>query len=170
MVLTFELNDISSGLKLKTDQFPLHSGSLSNRIMGWTWLKWTYRNVYVLYVEPSIWLQYEPFPVFPEANGTLLHCVLAVSVRLLGAVKGVSETHVPQQHFHVFLFFFPSPQFQLQMFDIVCSLGWTSRDRCCDLPSMVREPPPPQNTDTGPSYLTCLMCSDSQCFMFWLRL
>uniref|UniRef100_A0A671W1X0 Collagen alpha-1(XII) chain n=1 Tax=Sparus aurata TaxID=8175 RepID=A0A671W1X0_SPAAU len=26
--------------------------------------------------------------------------------------------------------------FQLQMFDIVCSLGWTSRDRCCDLPSM----------------------------------
>uniref|UniRef100_A0A3B3HJT5 Collagen, type XII, alpha 1b n=1 Tax=Oryzias latipes TaxID=8090 RepID=A0A3B3HJT5_ORYLA len=26
--------------------------------------------------------------------------------------------------------------FQLQMFDIVCSLAWTSRDRCCDLPSM----------------------------------
>ncbi|CAG01461.1 unnamed protein product, partial [Tetraodon nigroviridis] len=26
-------------------------------------------------------------------------------------------------------------QFQLQMFDIVCSLAWTSRDRCCDLPS-----------------------------------
>ncbi|KAG7465749.1 hypothetical protein MATL_G00156840 [Megalops atlanticus] len=25
--------------------------------------------------------------------------------------------------------------FQLQMFDIVCSLGWTSRDKCCDLPS-----------------------------------
>uniref|UniRef100_A0A8C1JLB0 Collagen alpha-1(XII) chain n=1 Tax=Cyprinus carpio TaxID=7962 RepID=A0A8C1JLB0_CYPCA len=24
----------------------------------------------------------------------------------------------------------------LQLFDIVCSLGWTSRDRCCDLPSM----------------------------------
>uniref|UniRef100_A0A4W5MSK6 Collagen alpha-1(XII) chain n=1 Tax=Hucho hucho TaxID=62062 RepID=A0A4W5MSK6_9TELE len=24
----------------------------------------------------------------------------------------------------------------LQMFDIVCTLGWTSRDRCCDLPSM----------------------------------
>lgn len=43
-----------------------------------------------------------------------------------------------------------SPQFQLQMFDIVCSLGWTSRDRCCDLPSMVREPPPPPNTDTRP--------------------
>uniref|UniRef100_A0A671VWS0 Collagen type XII alpha 1 chain n=1 Tax=Sparus aurata TaxID=8175 RepID=A0A671VWS0_SPAAU len=42
-----------------------------------------------------------------------------------------------------------SATFQLQMFDIVCSLGWTSRDRCCDLPSMVREPPPPQNTDTG---------------------
>uniref|UniRef100_A0AAQ4RUI8 Collagen type XII alpha 1 chain n=1 Tax=Gasterosteus aculeatus aculeatus TaxID=481459 RepID=A0AAQ4RUI8_GASAC len=32
-----------------------------------------------------------------------------------------------------------SATFQLQMFDIVCSLGWTSRDRCCDLPSMVRE-------------------------------
>uniref|UniRef100_A0A669BGH9 Collagen alpha-1(XII) chain n=1 Tax=Oreochromis niloticus TaxID=8128 RepID=A0A669BGH9_ORENI len=25
---------------------------------------------------------------------------------------------------------------RLQMFDIVCSLAWTSRDRCCDLPSM----------------------------------
>ncbi|KAG9347396.1 hypothetical protein JZ751_004963 [Albula glossodonta] len=32
-----------------------------------------------------------------------------------------------------------SATFQLQMFDIVCSLGWTSRDRCCDLPSMVRD-------------------------------
>uniref|UniRef100_A0A8C7UMG7 Collagen, type XII, alpha 1b n=1 Tax=Oncorhynchus mykiss TaxID=8022 RepID=A0A8C7UMG7_ONCMY len=30
-----------------------------------------------------------------------------------------------------------SATFQLQMFDIVCTLGWTSRDRCCDLPSMV---------------------------------
>uniref|UniRef100_A0A4W5QH24 Collagen, type XII, alpha 1b n=1 Tax=Hucho hucho TaxID=62062 RepID=A0A4W5QH24_9TELE len=29
--------------------------------------------------------------------------------------------------------------FQLQMFDIVCTLGWTSRDRCCDLPSMREE-------------------------------
>uniref|UniRef100_A0A3P9LM25 Collagen, type XII, alpha 1b n=1 Tax=Oryzias latipes TaxID=8090 RepID=A0A3P9LM25_ORYLA len=29
-----------------------------------------------------------------------------------------------------------SSTFQLQMFDIVCSLAWTSRDRCCDLPSM----------------------------------
>ncbi|XP_034555947.1 collagen alpha-1(XII) chain [Notolabrus celidotus] len=28
-----------------------------------------------------------------------------------------------------------SATFQLQMFDIVCSLGWTSRDRCCDLPA-----------------------------------
>uniref|UniRef100_A0A4W5QH74 Collagen, type XII, alpha 1b n=1 Tax=Hucho hucho TaxID=62062 RepID=A0A4W5QH74_9TELE len=27
----------------------------------------------------------------------------------------------------------------LQMFDIVCTLGWTSRDRCCDLPSMREE-------------------------------
>uniref|UniRef100_A0A8C1L442 Collagen alpha-1(XII) chain n=1 Tax=Cyprinus carpio TaxID=7962 RepID=A0A8C1L442_CYPCA len=24
----------------------------------------------------------------------------------------------------------------LQMFDIVCSLGWTSRDKCCDIPAM----------------------------------
>ncbi|KAM6915073.1 collagen alpha-1(XII) chain [Xenentodon cancila] len=29
-----------------------------------------------------------------------------------------------------------SATFQLQMLDIVCSLAWTSRDRCCDLPSM----------------------------------
>ncbi|KAL4649016.1 collagen alpha-1(XII) chain-like isoform X1 [Arapaima gigas] len=29
-----------------------------------------------------------------------------------------------------------SETFQLQMFDIVCSLGWTSKDRCCDVPSM----------------------------------
>uniref|UniRef100_A0A8B9L130 Collagen alpha-1(XII) chain n=1 Tax=Astyanax mexicanus TaxID=7994 RepID=A0A8B9L130_ASTMX len=29
-----------------------------------------------------------------------------------------------------------SATFQIQMFDIICSLGWTSRDRCCDLPSM----------------------------------
>uniref|UniRef100_A0A3Q2D309 Collagen, type XII, alpha 1b n=1 Tax=Cyprinodon variegatus TaxID=28743 RepID=A0A3Q2D309_CYPVA len=28
-----------------------------------------------------------------------------------------------------------SATFQLQMFDLVCSLAWTSRDRCCDLPS-----------------------------------
>ncbi|XP_034018402.1 collagen alpha-1(XII) chain isoform X2 [Thalassophryne amazonica] len=28
-----------------------------------------------------------------------------------------------------------SASFQLQMFDIICSLGWTTRDRCCDLPS-----------------------------------
>ncbi|XP_052379344.1 collagen alpha-1(XII) chain-like isoform X12 [Oncorhynchus keta] len=32
-----------------------------------------------------------------------------------------------------------SATFQLQMFDIVCTLGWTSRDRCCDLPSMREE-------------------------------
>ncbi|XP_056111849.1 collagen alpha-1(XII) chain isoform X1 [Rhinichthys klamathensis goyatoka] len=29
-----------------------------------------------------------------------------------------------------------SATFQLQMFDIVCSLGWTSRDKCCDIPAM----------------------------------
>ncbi|XP_047466383.1 collagen alpha-1(XII) chain isoform X2 [Mugil cephalus] len=28
-----------------------------------------------------------------------------------------------------------SATFQLQMFDIICSLSWISRDRCCDLPS-----------------------------------
>ncbi|KAM3870859.1 collagen alpha-1(XII) chain-like [Diretmus argenteus] len=28
-----------------------------------------------------------------------------------------------------------SATFQLQMFDIVCSLSWTSRERCCDLPA-----------------------------------
>ncbi|KAM9842426.1 collagen alpha-1(XII) chain [Aulostomus maculatus] len=28
-----------------------------------------------------------------------------------------------------------SATFQLQMFDIICSLSWVSRDKCCDLPS-----------------------------------
>ncbi|XP_030624856.1 collagen alpha-1(XII) chain isoform X2 [Chanos chanos] len=28
-----------------------------------------------------------------------------------------------------------SATFQLQLFDIVCSLSWTSRDKCCDLPA-----------------------------------
>ncbi|KAK7152488.1 hypothetical protein R3I93_010645 [Phoxinus phoxinus] len=32
-----------------------------------------------------------------------------------------------------------SATFQLQMFDIVCSLGWTSRDKCCDIPAMREE-------------------------------
>ncbi|KAI5616691.1 collagen alpha-1(XII) chain isoform X1 [Silurus asotus] len=32
-----------------------------------------------------------------------------------------------------------SATFQLQMFDIVCSLGWTSRDKCCDLPATRNE-------------------------------
>ncbi|KAF7662981.1 hypothetical protein LDENG_00222290 [Lucifuga dentata] len=31
-----------------------------------------------------------------------------------------------------------SATFQLQMFDIVCSLSWVSRDKCCDLPATVR--------------------------------
>lgn len=30
-------------------------------------------------------------------------------------------------------------QFQIQNFDIVCSPVWTSRDRCCDIPSRVSE-------------------------------
>nr|XP_033792023.1 collagen alpha-1(XII) chain isoform X1 [Geotrypetes seraphini] len=29
-----------------------------------------------------------------------------------------------------------SAAFQVQMFDIVCTVTWTSRDRCCDLPAM----------------------------------
>ncbi|XP_078504196.1 collagen alpha-1(XII) chain isoform X2 [Lissotriton helveticus] len=32
-----------------------------------------------------------------------------------------------------------SAPFQLQMFDIVCTVGWTSRDKCCDIPSMREE-------------------------------
>lgn len=28
-------------------------------------------------------------------------------------------------------------QFQIQNFDIICSPVWTSRDRCCDIPSRV---------------------------------
>ncbi|XP_063040582.1 collagen alpha-1(XII) chain isoform X2 [Engraulis encrasicolus] len=28
-----------------------------------------------------------------------------------------------------------SATFQLQLFDIVCTLGWTTRDKCCDLPA-----------------------------------
>lgn len=58
----------------------------------------------------------------------------AVPVCALGIVGSTSQTFVQ----HVFMLSFsPPPQFQLQMFDIVCSLAWTSRDRCCDLPSMV---------------------------------
>lgn len=33
---------------------------------------------------------------------------------------------------------FVCPQFQLQMFDIVCSTSWASRDKCCELPGLVR--------------------------------
>lgn len=29
-------------------------------------------------------------------------------------------------------------QFQLQMFDIMCSTSWASRDKCCELPALVR--------------------------------
>lgn len=29
-------------------------------------------------------------------------------------------------------------QFQLQNFDIVCSTSWASRDKCCELPGLVR--------------------------------
>uniref|UniRef100_A0A8C5A5D2 Collagen type XII alpha 1 chain n=1 Tax=Gadus morhua TaxID=8049 RepID=A0A8C5A5D2_GADMO len=32
-----------------------------------------------------------------------------------------------------------SATFQLQMFDIVCSLSWTTRDKCCDLPATREE-------------------------------
>lgn len=30
-----------------------------------------------------------------------------------------------------------APQFQLQMFDIVCSTSWANRDKCCELPALV---------------------------------
>ena len=29
-------------------------------------------------------------------------------------------------------------QFQLQMFDIVCSTSWANKDKCCELPALVR--------------------------------
>lgn len=29
-------------------------------------------------------------------------------------------------------------QFQLQMFDIICSTSWADRDKCCELPGLVR--------------------------------
>lgn len=29
-------------------------------------------------------------------------------------------------------------QFQLQMFDIVCSTSWANEDKCCELPALVR--------------------------------
>lgn len=37
-----------------------------------------------------------------------------------------------------FIPFSPSLQFQLQNFDIVCSTSWANRDKCCELPSLVR--------------------------------
>lgn len=46
-------------------------------------------------------------------------------------------------------------QFQLQMFDIVCTLGWTSRDRCCDLPSMARHLLPARNSSSLLHYSSC---------------
>lgn len=33
---------------------------------------------------------------------------------------------------------FPPLQFQLQIFDIVCSTSWANRDKCCELPGLVR--------------------------------
>lgn len=29
-------------------------------------------------------------------------------------------------------------QFQLQMFDIICSTSWANKDKCCELPGLVR--------------------------------
>ena len=29
-------------------------------------------------------------------------------------------------------------KFQLQMFDIVCSTSWANKDKCCELPGLVR--------------------------------
>ncbi|XP_031697834.1 collagen alpha-1(XIV) chain-like, partial [Anarrhichthys ocellatus] len=34
-----------------------------------------------------------------------------------------------------------SAPFQLQIFDIVCSTSWASRDKCCELPGLVRSLP-----------------------------
>ncbi|MEQ2219432.1 hypothetical protein XENOCAPTIV_017867 [Xenoophorus captivus] len=37
-----------------------------------------------------------------------------------------------------------SAPFQLQMFDIICSTSWASRDKCCELPALrVEEQCPP---------------------------
>uniref|UniRef100_H2LIJ9 Collagen alpha-1(XIV) chain n=1 Tax=Oryzias latipes TaxID=8090 RepID=H2LIJ9_ORYLA len=33
-----------------------------------------------------------------------------------------------------------SAPFQLQMFDIICSTSWASRDKCCELPALVSRP------------------------------
>ncbi|XP_030576758.1 collagen alpha-1(XII) chain isoform X3 [Archocentrus centrarchus] len=51
-----------------------------------------------------------------------------------------------------------SATFQLQMFDIVCSLAWTSRDRCCDLPSMRDE----MKCPSLPNSCTCISESNGQ--------
>uniref|UniRef100_A0A672FSD7 Collagen alpha-1(XII) chain n=1 Tax=Salarias fasciatus TaxID=181472 RepID=A0A672FSD7_SALFA len=51
-----------------------------------------------------------------------------------------------------------SATFQLQMFDIICSLGWTSKDRCCDLPSMRDELKCP----ALPNSCTCISESNGQ--------
>ncbi|KAM9355371.1 collagen alpha-1(XII) chain [Pholidichthys leucotaenia] len=51
-----------------------------------------------------------------------------------------------------------SATFQLQMFDIVCSLAWTSRDRCCDLPSMRDELKCP----SLPNSCTCMSESNGE--------
>ncbi|CAL8395099.1 unnamed protein product [Gadus morhua 'NCC'] len=50
-----------------------------------------------------------------------------------------------------------SATFQLQMFDIVCTLGWTSKDRCCDLPSRREEAKCP----ALPNACTCASDSSS---------
>nr|XP_057921467.1 collagen alpha-1(XII) chain isoform X1 [Doryrhamphus excisus] len=49
-----------------------------------------------------------------------------------------------------------SASFQLQMFDIVCTLAWTSRDRCCDLPSLRDETKCP----SLPNACTCTTTSN----------
>lgn len=43
----------------------------------------------------------------------------------------------------LFLRVFVRLQFQLQMFDIICSTSWASRDKCCELPALVRNIPLP---------------------------
>lgn len=41
----------------------------------------------------------------------------------------------------LFLRVFVRLQFQLQMFDIICSTSWAGRDKCCELPALVRNFP-----------------------------
>lgn len=65
----------------------------------------------------------------------ILSCVL--STQKHHKTTSLQNTNVLKCYFtnvfaHVFI------QFQLQMFDIICSTSWASRDKCCELPALVR--------------------------------